>query len=118
MLLPHLLVVLSLTLLSRCYQPPQIEAIVNEILEEYNDYVHYNGTAVGVPEFVVQEVELELEKRQGGSYWYEQIAHRGISAFGPPGYQVYRNVKDYGARGLYFHLHMEVWTAANENDYR
>jgi hypothetical protein len=32
-------------------------------------------------------------------YWYEAIAHQGISAFGPAGYQVFRNVKDYGAKG-------------------
>lgn len=32
-------------------------------------------------------------------YWYENIAHQGISAFGPADYQVYRNVKDFGARG-------------------
>ncbi|KAI0017828.1 glycoside hydrolase family 55 protein [Xylariomycetidae sp. FL0641] len=36
-----------------------------------------------------------------GSYWYETIAHRGISAFNPnkATYKVYRNVKDYGAKG-------------------
>lgn len=32
-------------------------------------------------------------------YWYEQIQHQGVSAFGPSGYTVYRNVKDYGAKG-------------------
>ncbi|PVH68126.1 glycoside hydrolase family 55 protein, partial [Cadophora sp. DSE1049] len=39
-----------------------------------------------------------ISKRQGGSYWYENIAH-GSSSFGAPGYQVFRNVKDYGATG-------------------
>ncbi|KAJ5128084.1 exo-beta-1-3-glucanase [Penicillium atrosanguineum] len=33
------------------------------------------------------------------NYWYENIDHQGISAFGPSGYTVYRNVKDYGATG-------------------
>ncbi|KAJ5889305.1 exo-beta-1-3-glucanase [Penicillium tannophilum] len=33
------------------------------------------------------------------NYWYENIEHQGISAFGPSGYKVYRNVKDYGATG-------------------
>ena len=32
-------------------------------------------------------------------YWLENIAHRGTSAFGPSGYQVFRNVKDFGAKG-------------------
>ncbi|KUJ06906.1 pectin lyase-like protein [Mollisia scopiformis] len=35
------------------------------------------------------------------TYWYEQIEHNGISPFIPNGssWQVYRNVKDYGATG-------------------
>jgi hypothetical protein len=35
-------------------------------------------------------------------YWYENIAHQGKSAFGPAGYQIYRNVKDYGAKGAFY----------------
>ena len=38
------------------------------------------------------------------NYWYENIEHQGISAFGPSGYTVYRNVKDYGATGISHHL--------------
>ncbi len=36
-----------------------------------------------------------------GSYWYEGITKQGISAFNPnpAGYQIYRNVKDFGAKG-------------------
>ena len=35
------------------------------------------------------------------SYWLENIKHQGISAFHPDknSYQVFRNVKDFGARG-------------------
>ncbi|KAI1497544.1 glycoside hydrolase family 55 protein [Biscogniauxia marginata] len=46
--------------------------------------------------------ERGLETRQtAGSYWYETIAHQGISAFHPSSatYKVYRNVRDYGAKG-------------------
>lgn len=32
-------------------------------------------------------------------FWMENIKHQGISAFGPSGYTVFRNVKDYGAKG-------------------
>lgn len=32
-------------------------------------------------------------------YWLENIDHQGISAFGPSDYTVFRNVKDYGAKG-------------------
>jgi hypothetical protein len=34
------------------------------------------------------------------AYWMEQIAHRGKSSFNPDStYTIFRNVKDYGARG-------------------
>lgn len=32
-------------------------------------------------------------------FWLQNIQHQGTSAFGPGGYQVYRNVKDFGAKG-------------------
>jgi glucan 1,3-beta-glucosidase len=33
------------------------------------------------------------------SFWLPQIQKQGVAAFGKPGYVVYRNVKDYGAKG-------------------
>jgi glucan 1,3-beta-glucosidase len=43
-----------------------------------------------------------VAKRASG-YWFEDIPHQGIAAFnanpGPGAYKVFRNVKDYGARG-------------------
>jgi len=47
-------------------------------------------------------------KRQSIPYWYETIKHQGISAFGPSGYQVFRNVKDFGAKGKIQLKHSEV----------
>jgi hypothetical protein len=35
----------------------------------------------------------------GDPYWLQNIAHQGTSPFGVAGYQVFRNVKDFGARG-------------------
>ncbi|KAI0051873.1 glycoside hydrolase family 55 protein [Auriscalpium vulgare] len=35
----------------------------------------------------------------GDPYWQQTIAHQGTSAFGPGGYQAFRNVKDFGAKG-------------------
>jgi glucan 1,3-beta-glucosidase len=37
------------------------------------------------------------------SYWYETIAHQGVSPYNPQGsaYQVFRNVKTFGAKGRY-----------------
>ena len=49
------------------------------------------------------EAESTVTKR-ASSYWYENIAHQGIAPFAPSGYQVYRNVKDFGAVGMLFPL--------------
>ena len=37
------------------------------------------------------------------SYWMADITHQGVAAFNPnpSGYRVFRNVKEYGARGMF-----------------
>lgn len=38
---------------------------------------------------------------QGVPYWLEQIKHQGVSSFNTnSSYQVFRNVKDFGAKGM------------------
>jgi hypothetical protein len=32
-------------------------------------------------------------------YWLENITHQGVAPFAQPGYQVFRNVMDFGAKG-------------------
>ncbi|KAF3940010.1 hypothetical protein ABW19_dt0204076 [Dactylella cylindrospora] len=41
----------------------------------------------------------KLEKRQGGAFWMEGVAHGAVGIGGSSGYQVFRNVKDFGAVG-------------------
>lgn len=40
------------------------------------------------------------------SYWLESIAHQGIAPYNAQGsaYQVFRNVKDFGAKGAHISL--------------
>ncbi|RFU33902.1 hypothetical protein B7463_g2402, partial [Scytalidium lignicola] len=67
------------------------------------------GYAMGSPDLKLEATSLsvgarelvdrELEERQGTAYWLESIQHQGVSAFGPAGFQVFRNVKDFGAKG-------------------
>jgi glucan 1,3-beta-glucosidase len=40
------------------------------------------------------------------SYWYEWIAKQGVAPYNSQGsaYQVYRNVKTFGAKGSFFQL--------------
>ncbi len=70
----------------------EIEAVVSEVLAKADSYVHYKSN-------VSEARDLSSMTKRASSYWYENIAHQGISAFGPSGYVVYRNVKDYGAKG-------------------
>ena len=69
---------------------PQIEVVVDKTLIRLEEYVRFEGN---------DSDTSNISKRQATPYWYEQISHQGISAFGPGGYSVYRNVKDYGAKG-------------------
>jgi glucan 1,3-beta-glucosidase len=82
------------------FEPPVVATIVSKVKEKYSPYVEYNGTAVPAPIISAAETEASTLPRQATPYWYEEIHHQGISAFGPSGYVVYRNVKDYGATGM------------------
>ncbi|KAF3228279.1 hypothetical protein TWF191_002784 [Orbilia oligospora] len=42
----------------------------------------------------------KIQKRQGGGvFWMEGVSHGAVAIGGSPGYQVFRNVKDFGAVG-------------------
>jgi glucan 1,3-beta-glucosidase len=95
------LVLSALVLEAVCMQGriPAVENIVASILANSTDYVHFQGKSTHSTTISNStEASSSLSKRQS-AYWYENIAHQGISAFGPSGYQVYRNVKDFGAKG-------------------
>lgn len=46
-------------------------------------------------------VDVSIDATDDASYWLADIAHQGIAAFNsnPSDYTVFRNVKDYGAKG-------------------
>jgi hypothetical protein len=73
------------------FKIPEVESTVNRITHEFSPGLHSLGN---------QSDGFYLQERDLASYWYESIAHQGISAFGPSGYKVFRNVKDYGAQGV------------------
>jgi glucan 1,3-beta-glucosidase len=90
--------VLSILFLGAAYggriNIPHVEAVVGRAPVAADGYVNLD---IGVSE------PLGGVAKRTSSYWYENIAHQGISAFGPTGYTVYRNVKDYGAKGMVSH---------------
>jgi glucan 1,3-beta-glucosidase len=83
---------------------PIVESIVADILSTNEDYVQFHGNNTNLTS-VTTSSSTNLFKRQATAYWYENINHQGISAFGPSGYQVFRNVKSYGAKGITNILH-------------
>ena len=76
---------------------PEVELAVQSMLHNLSSYVDYK-TPTHLPP---QHVDPQSYVAQAGTtpYWYETINHQGISAFGPSGYSVFRNVKNYGAIG-------------------
>lgn len=79
------------------FKIPQVEAVVGEILNKADSYVHYKSNVSEAHD--QSSVTRRVPTKRASTYWYENIAHEGISAFGPSGYTVYRNVMDYGATG-------------------
>ena len=78
---------------------PEVDRVVQGVLHDYNKYVHYTAPPGATNSTGSRNTALS-PAASGQAYWYEQIKHQGISAFGPSGYVVYRNVKDYGAKGM------------------
>ncbi|KAJ5779779.1 hypothetical protein N7457_007499 [Penicillium paradoxum] len=87
---------------------PAVDEIVSSALEPFAQY-----TAVGAATKVVAaaasvetdaaNVHAPVAKVAAAdtAYWLADIAHQGVAAFNsnPSGYKVFRNVKDYGAKG-------------------
>ena len=93
MRLLRILALAALVIGAECIQfkIPQVDAIVGAVLSDHVQRVHFAANATNAT--------AAVHKRQSSTYWYENINHQGISAFGPSGYQVFRNVKSFGAKG-------------------
>ena len=79
---------------------PQVDTAVLSMLHDLANYTTYHApedVTTASPKKLVGAVQLKAAGST--SYWLENINHQGISAFGPNGYTVFRNVMDYGATG-------------------
>lgn len=86
------------------FEPPSVRANIDFMMHRFHRWAPYWGPdskwwrANPDPE-MPQQPTLPPSKDQC-YYWMEEIQHHGNAAFNPdPTYQVYRNVKDYGALG-------------------
>ncbi len=78
---------------------PFIESAVHSLLTEFVHYPAYHGPT-GTATAAIRGKPTVSATPTPAPYWLEQIKHQGISAFNPDkSYQVFRNVKDFGAKG-------------------
>lgn len=81
---------------------PQVDAIVDSILNKYSGYVSgvkSNSTVKSKP--AAAAVDAAAANAGSCDYWMGNITHEGVAAFNsdPGSYEVFRNVMDYGAKG-------------------
>ena len=88
---------------------PAVDVIVSSAMLPFEQYI-----SLGVPTKIASAAvsfETKVAANAKSSivaaaaadtpYWLADIAHQGVAAFNPnpSGYKVFRNVKDYGAKG-------------------
>jgi glucan 1,3-beta-glucosidase len=73
----------------------QVDEAVSYVLQTFAGYFIYDGSHLDGWE------PTNPQNPSDPSYWLADIAHDGYAAFNPNAstYQVFRNVKDYGAKG-------------------
>lgn len=94
---------------------PAVDGLVSSVMHSLAAYTEA-ATPTGPPTAVVAAATAAANSTRHGpasvdtvadaSYWLASIAHQGVAAFNPDpsGYKVFRNVKDYGAKGMLLFL--------------
>ena len=89
---------------------PEVQAAVSSQLQEFSKYTAYAGptgtakaVALAPTPKVLADVLVQAAAAASATaapYWYETITHQGKAAFNTNAtYQIFRNVKSYGAKG-------------------
>lgn len=81
---------------------PEVDEIVKEIKEEFSEYFQTPSPSEAAAPFRVNAIAAAAAATPADpSYWVKDVAHQGLAAFNsnPSAYQVFRNVKDFGAVG-------------------
>lgn len=87
------------------FEPPEVSSYVHSMMSEYGPYTSYGGPAPTWwhhhPHPPRPTNPIPPPPTASCSYWLENIKHQGVAAFNPSPstYQVFRNVKDFGAKG-------------------
>lgn len=88
---------------------PAVESIVQEIKSKFRPYIDYEGptgTAKSALSTATRAVPFIAATPTDPPYWLADISHQGYAPYtpNPSTYKVFRNVKDYGAKGTGRHL--------------
>jgi glucan 1,3-beta-glucosidase len=84
---------------------PAVNQIVESVLRNFSNYIIYNDPSGVAPESLAPTL---VPDRTGVNaaisdppYWVKDVKHHGLAAFNsnPSEYQVFRNVKEFGAVG-------------------
>lgn len=89
---------------------PAVDDIVSSAMLPFEQYTSFGlaptkiasaAVSFGTKAAVNAESAVAAVAAADTAYWLADIAHQGVAAFNPnpSGYQVFRNVKDYGAKG-------------------
>lgn len=84
------------------YKIPQVEYFVQSMTRQFGDYAGYHGPTGVYQRPRPTNTQVPPSPSATCSYWLENIQHQGVAAFNPDAsYQVFRNVKDFGAVGTF-----------------
>ncbi|KAK4865561.1 hypothetical protein LT330_009349 [Penicillium expansum] len=89
---------------------PAVDDIISSAMLPFEQYTSFGlaptkiasaAISFGTKAAVNAESAVAAAAAADSAYWLADIAHQGVAAFNsnPSGYQVFRNVKDYGAKG-------------------
>ena len=85
------------------YVIPEVDQIVQSMSQAFEPWVNNCGPQPNrYPQSPTSTSVPSPGRTASCSYWLEDIKHQGISAFNSDtNYTVFRNVKDYGAKGMF-----------------
>lgn len=105
-LLASLMTLAPLAVAGGSHNIPEVQSMASSMIAKYSDYVHYTGPATQVvhaPSHHIAMVEASAQPTNSAvcSYWMAEMANNGVAAFNTQqDYSVFRNVMDYGAKGM------------------
>lgn len=84
------------------YEPQAVMSAARSMTAKYHAHVDYKGPTGTATAVLTSKPTGQPTPTPSGCapYWLEDIKHQGVAAFNPTaGYQVFRNVRDFGAKG-------------------